>query len=78
MKPKATASSRGGVGSSRRRTGSLQENEPDSAGVRWRACDGWRSLGLARGPIERAAVTVKAMLEPTAWLGAGCRDGKAQ
>ena len=78
MKPKVTASPRGGVGSNRRRTGSLQENEPDSASVRRRACDGWRSLGLARGPIERAAVTVKATLETMTWLGAGCPEGKAE
>jgi len=31
MKRKVTASPRGGVGSNRTRTGSLQEDEPDSA-----------------------------------------------
>jgi hypothetical protein len=38
MKPKVTASPRGGVESNRRRTSSLQENEPDSAEVVRRAC----------------------------------------
>jgi hypothetical protein len=77
MKPKVTASPRGGVGSNRRRTDSPQDDEPVSAGWRGEPARPWRSLGLVRGPAGRAAVTDKATFGRTTWLGAGCPEGKA-
>jgi len=49
MKPKVTASPRGGVGSNRRRTDSLQEDEPDSAACGGEPATLRRSLIPARG-----------------------------
>ena len=58
-KPKVTASPRGGVGSNRRRTVGLQDDEPDSAGCDWRACGFMAKPGI----VMHAEVTVKAMHE---------------
>jgi len=76
MKPKATASPGGGVGSSRRRRGSPQDDEPDSAGWRGEPAHAWRSLG-SKDPTGRAEVTGKATFGRTTWLGAGCPEGRA-
>jgi hypothetical protein len=75
MKPKVTASSRGGVGSNRRRTASLQGTNP----IRRRVAKNPRGVvksGPVEGPTGRTEVTAKATFGRTTWLGVGCPEGK--
>ena len=76
MKLKATASPRGGVESSRRRTDGLQDDEPDSAGCGGELTAMGRSLGLTDPPdaLRRLA---KRRSGHIAWLGAGRSEGRA-
>ncbi len=67
-KLKETASSRGGVGSNRKRTGSPQDNELDSAGSDGEPAIPWRSLKH----IGHAGMAVKAMYGSPTWLEAEC------
>ena len=67
-KRKVTASLRSGVGSNRKRTGSPQDNELDSAGSDGEPAIPWRSLKHTR----RAAMAAKAMSGLPSWLEAEC------
>jgi hypothetical protein len=66
-KPKVTASSRGGVGSNRKRTGSPQDNELDSAVCNDEPAHTWRSLEHA----QHAGMAGKAMLRLHDVVGGG-------
>ena len=70
LKLKVTASSRGGVGSNRKRTGSPQDDELDSAGSDGEPAIPWRSLKHT----GHAAMAVKAMFRSPSWLEAECRE----
>jgi hypothetical protein len=67
-KLKVTASSRGGVESNRRRTGSPQDDELDSAESDGEPATPWRSLK----PIGDAEMAVKAIYGSPSWLEAEC------
>lgn len=69
------ASLRGGVESSRRRTDSPQDDEPDSAACCGEPAQRWRSLGTERDrPNVRGDRHVT--FGRTTWLGVGCPEGK--
>lgn len=67
-KLKVTASSQGGVESNRKRTGSPQDDELDSAERDGEPAIPWRSLK----PIGHAEVAEKAMSGSPSWLEAEC------
>jgi hypothetical protein len=75
MKLKATASPRGGVESSRKRTDGLQDDEPDSAGCGGELTAMGRSLGL--GPSDALRRLSKRRSGHITWLGAGRSEGRA-
>ena len=88
MKPKATASPRGGVESSRRRTDGLQDDEPDSAGEAASLRLGGEAWVIR--PTGRAEATGKATIRAHHVVGGGtsgrqsrvsretCRAGEAR
>jgi hypothetical protein len=67
-KLKVTASLRSGVESNRKRTGSPQDDELDSAGSDGEPAIPWRSLKR----IGHAVLAVKAMSGSPPWLEAEC------
>jgi hypothetical protein len=89
MKLKATASPRGGVESSRKRTDGLQDDEPDSAGCGGEPTALGRSLRFNKS-IGRAEATIEATIRAHHVVGGGtsgrqsrvsretCRAGEAR
>jgi hypothetical protein len=76
MKLKATASPRGGVGSSRKRTDGLQDDEPDSAGCGGEPTALGRSLGLT-DPSDALRRLSKRRSGHITWVGVGRPEGRA-
>ena len=68
------ASLRGGVGSSRRRKDSPQDDEPDSAACGGELAHAWRSL--VRKDRSDARGDRHVTFGRTTWLGIGCPEGK--